>query len=248
MRHLFVEPGGLSGDELRIGGLDHHHLANVLRIRPGEVVQLQDGEGARLAAVCRVEARATVLALGDVVAPPGRPGLKITIAQAIGKGTRFEEALEHSTEAGAAAFIPLVTSRTVVRIAAADVPVRLERWGRILKGAAEQAGRDRIPTIVAPIDWAAFVRIPCEPLIAAPGSVTSLADAVRVRTSRKSAELTVVIGPEGGLAEEEIALAEAVGGARVGLGEFVYRTETAGVAAIAIALTVAGNHQACAAR
>lgn len=211
-------------------------------------MQLQDGTAARLATVLRLEPRATVLALGDAIAPPGPPALRITIAQAIGKGTRFEEALEHSTEAGATAFIPLVTSRTVVRIAASDVPARLERWSRILKGAAEQAGRDRIPTVVAPVDWDTFLNLKSAPLIAAPGSGESLAEIVRARRSQGVTDLTIVIGPEGGLSEDEIVRAESAGGARVALGDFVYRTQTAGVAAVAIALTVAAERQDWAAR
>ncbi|HSV74006.1 MAG TPA: RsmE family RNA methyltransferase [Chthonomonadales bacterium] len=232
-RFLFVEPDRFDGaGTVTIDGEDHHHLCHVLRVRPGQPLVLLDGRGSAFCAHVSAVSRASLTARihGPAACPP-EPAVAITVAQAIGRGGRFEEALEHATEAGASAFVPLACARAVVRLTDHEAERKGARWRMVVKGAAEQARRSR-PPHVAP---AAGIEA-----VARSGSTYALALAADPRGEPIAAVLPpeppptaiVVVGPEGGLAAEEIdALVEA-GFRVVSLGPFVLRTETAAVIAV----------------
>ncbi len=234
MRHLFVEPEALRGDPVVVEGADCHHLANVLRVRVGERMHLLDGVGGSWEAeVAEVGRRQVTLRRVSPLPPPPEPARRIVIAQALGKGDRFEEAIQHATEAGASAFIPLVTERGVPRLDAADWERKAERWRRVLKGAAEQSFRASVPELHAQ----GTVREVAE-RCAAEGAVFVLhADGLPLADALAEAgperPVVFLIGPEGGFTDTEVADATSAGAQAVSLGPFILRTETAGVFAVA---------------
>jgi 16S rRNA (uracil1498-N3)-methyltransferase len=232
MRHLFLSSAQLASDTVTLAGPEAHHLLNVLRIKPGEALVLLDNEGSAFhAEVAEVSRRDLVLRrLGPAETLP-EPRIKVTVAQALGKGDKFEQVVQHGTEAGAFAFIPLQTERTVMKLDARSVGDKAQRWQAIAKSAAEQCGRPRIPEVAETASLtgllgsfgyfgAVFLLHPgAEPLAAvAPlATVTSC---------------LILVGPEGGFSPAEVEKAIAAGAKPVSVGDYVLRTETAALVAI----------------
>src|SRR5689334_8204485 len=142
MKRIFLPPDQITGNTARILGSDHLHLARVLRARPGERILLLDNSGNAFQAILVSLHKTESLAqIESPITLPPEPALFITVAQALGKGDKFEQVVQHGTEAGASAFIPIRAERSIADIPAARLADRLARWRQIAKGAAEQSGR-----------------------------------------------------------------------------------------------------------
>jgi 16S rRNA (uracil1498-N3)-methyltransferase len=169
--------------------------------------------------------------------PP--PTLRITLAQAIGKGDRMDQCLQKATELGVAAVQPLFTERTAVRLRGERLERRLEHWRRIMISACEQCGRAELPDLAPAREltgWLAEAQ-PAAPAFAlVPGAARPLA-----RVALGSAPLTLFVGPEGGFSEAELEMLVAAGVEPVALGPRILRTETAGPAALAVLQTLRGD-------
>lgn len=229
---LFVTPSQLAGEETLLDGEDYAHLVRVLRADIGQHVTLLDGAGrARSAVVSGIGRNAVQMTLGADCPLPKEPVCHITVLQAIGKGDRFEEAMQHGTEAGASAFLPIRADRGMVDISEKKLSERMRRWGRILRGAAEQSGRAAIPVLHKPAsliealaDQIAEVR-----LLLQPGEGRAhIGDLL----PEKPSSVIIAVGPEGGWSEREINAAGEADCRQVTLGPRVLRTETAALVAI----------------
>lgn len=251
MRHLFLPDLDLGTETVQIDGGDYHHLAHVLRARPGDSLVVLDNAGlARRAEILAVDRRTVTLRLREPVPTAPEPPISLTVAQALGKGDRFEQVVQHATEIGACAFVPLVTERAVLRLEARAAEARRRRWHLIVKGAAEQAGRARIPS-VEPVTalttltarFAHFASV----LLLHPGG-ERLSETLRGLALRRSSggagiqgsSLLLLVGPEGGFSPKEVATVQAAGGRAVSLGPYTLRTETAALVAVSQILYYAG--------
>ena len=247
LHRFFVHPDVFSGDEVRLEGDLAHRLSRVLRLEAGAAVVLLDGSGleyeTRLNVVGPQRVTGTVLGRR-----PGRaePRVRLVLYQSLVKGERFDWVLEKGTELGVAAFVPLLSRRNVVR-AAPGRQGRPERWHRVVREAAEQCGRCVLPEILSAkslkeaLSEAADLRLlPWEG-----EEVLGLAAALRqARPALEAAErptVAVLIGPEGGFAVEEVALARQSGVQVVSLGQRILRSETAGIVAAAAVLYELGE-------
>ncbi len=151
---LFLPPEQISDDIAHILDADHQHLARVLRARAGEPLMLLDNAGNAFRAVLvSIGKTETIARIESRLELPEEPPVSVTVAQALGKGDKFEQVLQHGTEAGASVFVPVRAERCVVEIPAAKVADRVARWRQIAKGAAEQSGRGRIPEVWGPLDF-----------------------------------------------------------------------------------------------
>ena len=228
--HLFVDPAADEplGDALEVCGEDGHHLARVLRLRTGETVTVADGSGAwrpyhvaevRAAGVVRLEA------MGGPDREPA-PSPRLAVAFALTKGEKPELVVQKLTELGVDRIVPVVAERSVARPDPGRAASALERWRRITREAARQCRRATLPVVepLAPLAVLAGHRGlvvaergggPAEALGFPPGG-----------------ETLVVIGPEGGLTDDEVkGLAP---WARLDLGPHILRAETAALAAAAV--------------
>jgi 16S rRNA (uracil1498-N3)-methyltransferase len=224
-----------------LGGDLAHQLARVLRLRSGERVVLLDGRGeewvVRLTAVApeRVEGEIEARRVGG-----GEPGLHLRLYQALLKGDHLDYVLQKGTEVGIAAFAPVLTERTIARGVDAR---KLARWERIVREAAEQSGRARVPTVAEPLPLAAvpncLVGTPAFALWEGERAVGlgAALGALRPFPTR----LALIVGPEGGLSEAEVADLRAAGIASVTLGPRILRAETAGLVAASALLYAAGD-------
>jgi 16S rRNA (uracil1498-N3)-methyltransferase len=234
----FFVPGPLSvGQTVNIDALAQQ-VTQVLRMQTGAELVLLDGSGdeflARLTALCRHTAAAALL---ERRACTAEPQVHLSLYQCTLKQDKFEWVLQKGTELGVSRFVPVIAERSIVRPAAALLP-KYGRWSAIVREAAEQCGRGRIPEIAPPLDWSAAVDsrsgaglLAWESAAAAP----PLGGWLR-RQESAPAHLSLLIGPEGGVADAEAQAAVAHGWQLVSLGPRILRAETAAIAAAAVLL------------
>ena len=244
-----VTPGSLGGlrpgELLHLGGAEGRRLVRVVRARPGEVVELFDGQGgAARGRVRDVDGSGVLLAVEGPVGCPDPP-LPIILAQAVLKGDRTELALEKATELGATGFWLVVAHRSVAR--PAEGTARLQRLRRVVEGAARQCGRARVPEIRGPMGWdeAAEDLAALGPgwlkLVAWEGARQSLVPLLLAGRDQPPVGIAGIIGPEGGLTEAEVARMEAAGARAVGLGPRILRAETAAATLVALVQALLGD-------
>jgi 16S rRNA (uracil1498-N3)-methyltransferase len=223
-------PQGPSG---RLDGAEGHHAAAVRRLRPGEPLLLADGAGG--VADCRVVAvepgalRLAVEGLRSLDPPSPR----LVLVQALAKGERGELAVELATELGVDQIIPWAAGRSVVRWEGVRGERSLGRWRSAAREAAKQSRRPWVPVIAEPAatrEVAAGIEAAAAALVLHEAASEPLAGAPLPDTG----EVLVVVGPEGGVDDAELAAFVAAGARAVRLGEPVLRPSTAGAAALAV--------------
>jgi 16S rRNA (uracil1498-N3)-methyltransferase len=216
------------------------HLTRVLRLKAGAMLAVFDGAGhEHEATICAAQGDRVEVMVGVTRPAPAPSPLAITLSQGVSRGERMDYAVQKATELGVHRIVPLLCERSVVRLDAEQAVRKLEHWRGVAIAAAEQCGRAELPEILAPRRLAEHLAAARAEmglrLVLAPQAATSL------RELRPSAAVEILIGPEGGLADEEIALASFAGYAGVRLGPRVLRTETAAAAAIAALQTLHGD-------
>jgi len=175
---------------------------------------------------------------------PGEPALKVILVQGLPKGDKFDLIIEKSTELGVSVILPVRSRRTVVNLEAAKVEKRLARWQRIAQEAAKQYGRAVVPRVEPLRDFAQVVmELSPHGLALIPWEEEKNRSLKEVIAQSKglTGPVTVFIGPEGGFEEEEVMLARQRGANPVSLGPRILRTETAGVAVLAILMYQLGD-------
>ena len=222
----------LTGDELELTGAEGRHAATVRRVKVGEAVDLADGRGTR--------ARCTVIGLGHevvrlrvderVTEPEPQP--RLVLVQALAKGDRGELAVELATEVGVDEIVPWSAERAIVKWEGPRGEKALARWRSTAREAGKQSRRARHPVVTHCVST--------EELLARAGTTPTLllheaADAPLAAVPLPDfGDLLIVVGPEGGLTDRELAALGQAGGVAVRLGSSVLRTSTAGAAAAAV--------------
>jgi 16S rRNA (uracil1498-N3)-methyltransferase len=236
MRRFTISPDRLRGTHVTFDRAESHHLARVLRLKAGDTVVAVDGTGRDYTVRLEHVSTETTGTIVDVAARETESPFPITLVQGLPKGDKMETILRAVTELGVARVAPAVTARTVVRLDAARAAARLARWQRVIREAAKQCGRSRLPVVEATQPLAAWLAEPAEPttlrLCLWEEEHASLTDVLATRTARRTSAV-VIVGPEGGLTREEVDAARAAGWHVAGFGPRLLRTETAGPAIVA---------------
>ncbi|MFZ6861542.1 16S rRNA (uracil(1498)-N(3))-methyltransferase [Undibacterium sp. Ji67W] len=210
-----------------------HHVF-VLRLQIGDTVQVFNGEGgsfiASLTDIEKKRASAELkLFLPDEVELP----YSLSLAQALPEGSKMDWIIEKAVELGVTAIQPLASQRCVVRLSAERAEKKLDHWRGIISAAAEQCGRNRLTHLTAPLDlskWLAQQDMH-QRIMLSPRADQSLAEWAKHHPPQAVA---LLIGPEGGLSDDEELLASRHGVLSLSMGPRILRTETAGLAAVAM--------------
>ncbi|ADG75099.1 protein of unknown function DUF558 [Cellulomonas flavigena DSM 20109] len=236
-----VEPGLLAdvraGGEYLLDGSEGRHAGVVQRRGPGERVDVVDGAGVRLVARVRaVGPEGVRLDVDEVVVEPA-PEPRLVLVQALAKGDRDEMAIEAATEVGVDVVVPWQAERSIVVWRGERAQKSRARWIGTVRTATKQARRARMPQVEHALDHAALVaRVGA--VVAAGGVAVVLhetaATPLRDIALPAGGEVLVVVGPEGGISDREVAALTAAGAAVARLGPHVLRTSTAGPVALAV--------------
>lgn len=240
---IFVDGPLAAGQQTGLPAAASQHLLAVLRLRVGAPLVVFDGRGgehpARLLEAGRGGARIEV---GEHRAVERESPLTVTLLQGLARGERMDTVVQKATELGVARIVPVAAARSVVQLAEARAGKRVAHWRAVAVAACEQCGRNRVPEITAPMDLVEACRLAAAeaatrlwaldaeggmPLAAAPPS--------------RGDRVALLVGPEGGLADDELETAALIGFKRLRLGPRVLRTETAGPAALAALQALAGD-------
>jgi 16S rRNA (uracil1498-N3)-methyltransferase len=228
--------------ELALPSAGAYHVTRVLRMREGAPLRVFDGTGSEFPAeIIRVEGDTVSVRLGNQAQATPESPLRITLVQGISRSERMDWTLQKATELGVAAIAPVLTARSVVRLDSKQVEKKQAHWRGIVIGACEQCGRARVPAVGAAMslrDYLTNVRKDGMRLVLSPSAPGSLAGIASLPS-----KVDLLIGPEGGLDDDELVAAQKAGFMPVRLGPRVLRTETAAVVALTVLQALWGDLQ-----
>lgn len=239
MHRFYVPAETLSEQIAIIKGEEFKHLANVLRLKPGDDVWLFDGIGHEFAGIIQyIEKDRAGVTLGEPLSFSRESPLEVYLVQGLPKGDKMEFIIQKATELGVRGIIPLTAERCVVRLEGRKKGERRERWQKVAVEAAKQCRRALVPTVALPHKLSDFLQaLPPENLLLIPWEeggrpLKSVLTASELGPYQKK-PIYILIGPEGGWEASEVTQAVGSGAIAVTLGPRIMRTETAGLAAIA---------------
>jgi 16S rRNA (uracil1498-N3)-methyltransferase len=238
MTHRFFVPADCVREEqVEFTEDQRKQMRNVLRLRAGDVVAALDGSGREF--VVKIGELSAGRAAGEILetrTPDTEAPVRLTVIQGLPKGERLDFILQKCTEIGAAEFVIMESARSVPRVASDKLPARLQRWNAIVREAAEQSGRTRLPTVEGILSFDAAVERAkmCDAAFIAWEGERETTLLSRMPRIRRAKSVAYLVGPEGGFTEAEIARAKTGGIAPVSLGPRVLRTETAAMVGAAL--------------
>jgi 16S rRNA (uracil1498-N3)-methyltransferase len=233
LTRVHVDADLQTGRRLTLEGSAGNHIARVLRLRAGDALTLFNGRGGEYGGTIEEIRRDTVLVgVLEQRDTERESPCQITLAQGISRGERMDWVVQKATELGVARIAPLFTERSVVHLDDRQAAKKVQHWRSIAIAACEQSGRNRVPEIAAPIGLFDLLERQTPrgaALLLSPGATLRITDIPAADTGA-----TVLIGPEGGLADAEQEAATKSGFTPVRMGPRVLRTETAAVCALTL--------------
>lgn len=217
-----------------------HYMGRVLRLPAGAEVQLFDGSGFEfLGLISEITKKRLTVTLTEQIAGLPESPLHTHLGQGLARGEKMDFVIQKATELGVNEITPLVTERCEVRLSDERADKRLLHWQQVAISACEQSGRTKIPVIHAPIaldDWLVHVQADLKLML------HPMAESIESYT--KPSSLALLIGPEGGFSDNEIAKAKQHAFQSIRLGHRVLRTETAPIVALTLAQQLWGDFSA----
>ena len=241
LTRLYINDRLGAGASLHLDGDQARYIGRVLRLRPGDRVRVFNGDDGEFEAEIRKVTKSSAELLVETpVDSATESALKLHLVQGISRGERMDFVVQKATELGVKRITPVFTEYGVVKLDEKRAARRRDHWQGVAQSACEQSGRIRPPLIDAPVllnTWFGMgAKETDTDLILRPGAVTSLASIAAPVT-----KICLLIGPEGGFSDQEYADAELAGFTAVSLGPRVLRTETAALAAVAVAQALWGD-------
>jgi 16S rRNA (uracil1498-N3)-methyltransferase len=229
------------GTEIALPAQAAEHVARVLRMQPGDALQVFNGDGHDyVSTISAVGKREVTIAIDNRTAVDNESPLPLILVQGVARGDKMDLIVQKATELGVHAIVPITTERSEVKLDAARADKRWQHWRAVAISACEQSGRAYVPAIAPATTLTAWL--------------ASLGDDGRARVAllptaaHRAAELKLdaqgawlVVGPEGGLGDRDTALLNDAGFSALRLGPRILRTETAGLAALAALQALHGD-------
>ena len=236
---IFVEQPLREGIQVELHAAAARHVQQVLRLKPGQHISVFDGRGGEYdAQIAGARKQVVSVEVHSFRAVDVESPLRIHLGQGLARGDRMDQAIQKAVELGVGEVTPLGTERSVIKLKAERVGRRLEHWQSVAVHAAEQCGRTQVPTVHAPVEldrWLETVQADLK-VFMEPTATNALID-----ISPSGSGVALLIGPEGGLTESELASASRAKFAGVRMGPRVLRTETATVVGLTALQTAWGD-------
>ena len=242
MPRFFIDSAPENG-VVRITGEDAHHIARVLRMKPGEELTACDGAGTDyLCAFERLEDGAAVCRVGGAEPSRGEPTVRATLFMALPKSDKMDLIVQKATELGVHAIVPFVGARCVSKPDEKSMGKKLVRWQKIVREAAMQCGRGVIPTVQPCVSFKQAVQMANALDLALFFYESERQNGARaVRSAERYTTVGLMVGPEGGFDPAEVETAVQAGMQSVSLGPRILRCETAPMAALTALMYESGN-------
>ena len=238
MYQFFVEPSQIQGNRIVITGSDVNHIKNVLRMRQGETILISAGDNLEYTClVSEMEAEEVIADISYVQEVGMELPSKIYLFQGLPKADKMETIIQKCVELGVHEIVPVQMKRCVVKLDCKKEEAKRKRWQAISESAAKQAGRGLIPDIHPLMTYKeALLYASDKEHILVPFEHAENMQATRdvLSAVKPGEQVAIFIGPEGGFEDEEIAQAENCGAQAITLGRRILRTETAGMAVLAM--------------
>lgn len=241
----------LPASEFAVGGLieitgdEARHAVRVSRLRVGERILVGNGAGAVGEGIVETTDRDRFAVRVDAASVSPVPETRLVLAQALAKGDRDERAVEQATEFGVDAIVPWEASRSVSRWGADKAVKGVAKWQRIAREASKQSMRPRVPLVREPLRLAGLCAAAesedVEVVALHPRGGARLSAWAGSDAARGAREIVIVVGPEGGFADDELDALESAGARVLMLGDTVLRTSSAGPAALAVLCSALGR-------
>jgi 16S rRNA (uracil1498-N3)-methyltransferase len=232
-RRFYALPEDINESGALLSVEETHHLLHVLRLKPGDEAFVFDGCGREYRCrIAKIEPRARLEIIDEMKDAVESP-LRITLAQALTKGEKFDFIVQKATELGASRIVPLATDHADVRLKGEGSQKRLERWRKISLEALKQCRRRHLVEIARPVAVNDFLKTDAVELklaLSERGGLTINESLVNTRDR----DVVAMVGPEGGWSAGELGLMQSRGCRFVTLGPRVLRAETAAVVAVAL--------------
>ncbi|MEF2851463.1 MAG: 16S rRNA (uracil(1498)-N(3))-methyltransferase [Lachnospiraceae bacterium] len=239
MHHFFVEPSKIQGNHIFIDGPDVNHIRNVLRMNPGEEVNVTDGTGEKVYRCAIAVIGEDTVELNIMWAQEKGMELpsKIYLFQGLPKSDKMELIIQKAVELGVYEIIPMATARAVVKLDQKKAAAKVKRWQAISESAAKQSKRLLIPEVKEPVKFSEALKLASDlDVRLIPYELAEGMDGTRriIQSVKPGQSVAVFIGPEGGFEEAEVELAKDAGFQAITLGRRILRTETAGMTVLSI--------------
>lgn len=235
--HRFFIPQPYA-DEMKVEGVDARHIYTVLKMKPGEKVQIVSDDGVTaLAEIKETSAAYTLVHCLEVIAESHEPSVKITLAQGLVKGEKMDFIIQKAVELGVSRIVPLAMEHSVVRYDGDKANKKRERWQKIAESAAKQSKRDIIPQ-VADVETIDKLMADCGCTVKIIAYECEDRQGLKqvLQKNQQTDSILIIIGPEGGISETELNAARNGGAVPVSLGRRILRAETAGLTALSAIL------------
>lgn len=243
MNRFFVNKSQIYQNKVKILGKDVKHIKDVLRLKYKDKIEIVSGNKTYLCEILEIKPDNIILLILDSFQGKNEPPVHIVLYQGIPKGDKMDFIIQKSTEIGVKEIYPVITNRTIVKIKGRKKEQKkIERWRSISEEAAKQSKRDAIPIVNNVISYDEMVNIlKGEENIIIPYEAEENNTLKETLKNTKNGKIHIIIGPEGGFEEEEIDTIRSIGGKSVTLGPRIFRTETAGLVVMSIALYELGD-------
>jgi 16S rRNA (uracil1498-N3)-methyltransferase len=233
IRRVFVDAPLEASREIELPAETVNYLRNVLRLKDGQPLELFNGRGRRAHGTLALARREARVKVESSEASPEELVVPITLLAALAKGEKMELVIQKAVELGVTSIAPVETERSVLELKGARAEKRVARWRQIMINACEQCGRDTLPTIepIRPLEeTVAAIKAPVR-LVLDPRAERPLTE---LRDQPRPDGVALLVGPEGGLTEGEVATAVERGFRALTLGPRILRAETAAITGVAV--------------
>lgn len=240
MYRFFVDESQIGEDAVIITGSDVNHIKNVLRMKPGETVLVSNGNDREYKCVlAEITDEKVIAKIEDIDGPARELPVKVTLFQALPKGDKMETVIQKMVELGVYEIVPVSTKRCIVKLDDKKAAAKTKRWNAISESAAKQSKRGIIPKVSEPVTYRqALEQASKMDMIFIPYEEATDMEYTRKMLAKIQPNMSVgvFIGPEGGFAPEEVEEAVDKGAHSITLGKRILRTETAGMALMAVVM------------